>query len=73
MGQQRSLRWMPHFLSWALARSPVPRWRAWARSASFVTDVSSSLGGRESSGRAVVSLVGQSEDSETAALVDWSL
>src|SRR5215813_14686024 len=34
-GQQRSLRRMPQVLSWALARSPTPRRRAWARLAAF--------------------------------------
>jgi hypothetical protein len=29
-GQQRSLRRICQHLSWALARSPGPRWRAWA-------------------------------------------
>ncbi len=34
-GQQRSLRRMCQFLSWALARSPGERSRAWARLACF--------------------------------------
>jgi hypothetical protein len=34
-GQQRSLRRMCQVLSWALARSPGPRSRAWARLAAF--------------------------------------
>src|SRR5690349_16338530 len=34
-GQQRSLRRMRHDLSWALARSPGARSRAWARLASL--------------------------------------
>src|ERR1700742_3694765 len=34
-GQQRSLRRILHVLSWAFARSPGARSRAWARLASF--------------------------------------
>jgi hypothetical protein len=34
-GQQRSLRRMRQVFSWALARSPGPRSRAWARLAAF--------------------------------------
>ena len=35
VGQQRILRRIFQLLSWALARSPGPRWRAWAELTSF--------------------------------------
>jgi hypothetical protein len=35
VGQERILRRIFQLLSWALARSPGPRWRAWAALTSF--------------------------------------